>query len=237
MPILFQYHPEVLERYPNIVGGVIRAEGVTNGETPKGLLRLYEEEQKAVLERIGDTSLSEIESLNAWRRAFRAFGANPTKYRSAAEALLRRLTKKGDIPSIITLVDLANLVSIRHALPVAAFNTEAIQGPITVQYSDGTEWFRPLGRDKPEHPSEGEVIFSDENRMVVARRWCWRQSVESAAGPGTSSVVITVEAQHEEGQQVIPQALEDLLELLAVYAGGEFKADVLDKRQPSFLVE
>ena len=39
--------------------------------------------------------------------------------RSAAEALLRRLTKQGSIPSINTLVDIGNLVSIRYALPVA----------------------------------------------------------------------------------------------------------------------
>ena len=49
------------------------------GPTPEGLLQTYTEEQTAVLEKIGDTPLSEIESLNAWRRAFRAFGANPTK--------------------------------------------------------------------------------------------------------------------------------------------------------------
>ena len=156
MPTTFHYHPDVLISYPNIVGGVILAEGVTNGPTPEGLLRAYLDEQQTVLARIGTTPLSEIESLNAWRRAFRAFGANPTKYRSAAEALLRRLTKKGDIPSIIGLVDLANMVSIRYALPVAAFNTGSIQEPVTVHFSDGSEKFTPLGRGDPEHPADGE---------------------------------------------------------------------------------
>jgi DNA/RNA-binding domain of Phe-tRNA-synthetase-like protein len=236
MTIIFQYHPDVLASYPNIVGGVILAEGVTNGPTPAGLLQAYQDEQRAVLDRIGDTPLSEIESLNAWRRAFRGFGANPTKYRSAAEALLRRLTKKGDIPSIISLVDLANMVSIRHALPVAAFNTQSIQGPVTVRFSDGSEWFRPLGRGEPEHPAGGEVIFSDEIRMVIARRWCWRQSVESAAGPETTRALITVEAQHPAGRQVVEKALGDLLELLPEYSGGSFQSTVLDANQPVFKV-
>jgi DNA/RNA-binding domain of Phe-tRNA-synthetase-like protein len=232
----FQYHPDVLASYPNIIGGVITAEGVTNGPTPEGLLQAYKEEQQAVLERIGDTPLSEIESLSAWRRAFRAFGANPTKYRSAAEALLRRLTKKGDIPSIISLVDIANMVSIRHALPVAAFNTHSIQGPVTVHFSNGSEWFKPLGRGEPEHPAEGEVIFSDENRMVVARRWCWRQSAESAAGPDTTRAIITVEAQHPAGRQVVEEALGDLLELLEAFTGGSFQSAILDANQPVFKV-
>ena len=234
MPTTFQYHPDVLISYPNIVGGVILAEGVTTGPTPEGLLQAYLDEQQTVLARIGTTPLSEIESLNAWRRAFRAFGANPTKYRSAAEALLRRLTKKGDIPSIIGLVDLANMVSIRYALPVAAFNTGSIQEPVTVHFSDGSEKFTPLGRGDPEHPADGEVVFSDENQMVVARRWCWRQSAESAAGPDTTRVIVTVEAQHPDGRQVIEEALSDLLGLLTEHFGGSLQSAVLDVNQPRF---
>ena len=213
------------------------AEGLSAGRTPEGLLDTYLEEQQAVLARIGDTPLSEIESLNAWRRAFRAFGANPTKYRSAAEALLRRLTKKGDIPSINGLVDMANLVSIRYALPVAAFNTASVEGSITVHYSDGSEWFTPLGRGEPEHPAEGEVVFSDENQLVVARRWCWRQSAESAAGPGTSRAVITVESQHPVGRSAVEQALNDLLELLGEHFGGSYQSAILDADSLFFSVE
>jgi hypothetical protein len=40
---------------------------VKNGQTPPELLALYQEEQRKVLERIGDTPLSQIESLAAWR--------------------------------------------------------------------------------------------------------------------------------------------------------------------------
>ena len=152
--------------------------------------------------RIGDTPLSELPSLSAWRRAISAFGVSPTKYRSAAEALLRRLTKKGDIPSINTLVDIANLVSIRYGLPVAIFDTRQISGAITVHYADGGERYMELGSGEIMHPEVGEVIFSDETRMVVARRWCWRQSATSAANEGTSDAVVTVEAHHDGERRI-----------------------------------
>lgn len=234
MPTIFQYHPDVLLAFPQITGGVILAEDLASGPTPAKLLQAYQAEQQTVLERIGSKPLSEIESLNAWRRAFRTFGADPTKYRSAAEALLRRLTKKGDIPSITGLVDLANMVSIRYALPVAAFETKSVREPITVHFSNGGEFFTPLGQDPPENPVEGEVIFSDENRLVVARRWCWRQSLESAAGPKTTRAVITVEAQHPESRQEIENALSDLRELLSEYFGGSHQSAVLDANNPRF---
>src|SRR6476659_220257 len=119
---LFRYDPPIVERFPGVVGGVIRAGGVANGPTPAALAAAFDVAQAEVIARIGATPLSELPSLAAWRRAFRAFGVDPPQYRSAAEALIRRLTKQGALPRIATLVDLANLVSIRHALPVAVFD-------------------------------------------------------------------------------------------------------------------
>lgn len=227
----FQYHPDILARFPHICGGVTLARGLRNGPMPDGLRDAYLAEQQAVLTRIGSTPLSEIESLSAWRGAFRAFGVEPTQYRSAAESLLRRLTKKGDIPSINTLVDLGNLVSLRYALPVAVFDTQALKGAITVHFADGSENFTPLGESAAEHPEPGEVVFSDENKLVIARRWCWRQSDESAARESTTDAIITIEAQHGGGQRDVEAALSDVLALLGEYSGGAWVSGVLGQTQ------
>ncbi|MBN1146971.1 MAG: hypothetical protein JXA78_06935, partial [Anaerolineales bacterium] len=204
---LFKYHPDILPSFPNLSAGVILAQEVSNGPAPQGLQAAFLAEQRAVLGRIGDTPLSEIETLAAWRGAFRVFGVNPTKYRSAAEALLRRLTKKGDIPSINILVDICNLVSIRYALPVAAFDRRAMSGGITVRFAEGHERFTPLFETQAEYPELGEVIFVDQAGLVAARRWCWRQSDESAANEQTRQVIITTEAQHTGGRSDIQAAV------------------------------
>ena len=229
---IFRYHPDILARYPSVVGGAILAQGMSNGPTPDSLRATFQAEQQATLQRIAGTPLSQIESLAAWRNAFRGFDVDPTQYRSAAEALLRRLTKKGDIPSINLLVDLANLVSIRYALPVAVFDTHALQGTVTVHFADGTERYTTLGQAEVEHPQPGEVVFSDETGLVIARRWCWRQSEQSAAQPGTTNAIITVEAHHAGGHRDIEAALNDLLELLAKYTGGNFIYGILDAKNP-----
>ena len=109
--VRFAYDPEVAARFTSVAGGVVHAEGVSNGPSPAGLVAAFEAEQQKALARIGDTPLSELPTLAAWRRVFRAFGVDPTAYRSAAEALLRRLTKQGSIPSINALVDIGNLVA------------------------------------------------------------------------------------------------------------------------------
>jgi DNA/RNA-binding domain of Phe-tRNA-synthetase-like protein len=214
----FTYDPAIVERYPSIVGGVLHATGVSNGPSAPALVAAFEEEQAAVLARLGDTPLSEVPSLAAWRRAFRAFGADPTGYRSAAEALLRRLTKQGSIPTINTLVDIGNLVSIRYALPVAMFDVASIAGGLTVRFATGDESFVDLGTGEREAPAAGEVIFIDEADHVAARRWCWRQSAGSASQATTTGVLVTVEGHHEGARADIETATADLEALLRTYA-------------------
>lgn len=211
---VFRYAPEVLERFPSIRGGAIRASGLANGPAPPSLAEAYRTEQAAALERIGDTPLSELPTLAAWRRVFAAFGVKPTQYRSAAEALLRRLTKQGSIPTINLLVDLGNLVAIRHALPVAVFDQASVTGTTTVRFATGDERFTDLGSEVAGHPEPGEVVFVDGAGLVSARRWCWRQSAESAARPDTVKALITVEAHHDSAADAVSRATRDLVSLL-----------------------
>lgn len=214
----FRYDPEIVSRYPTIVGGVIHATGVINGPTTPALAAAYVVAQREAIARIGSTPLSEIPSLAAWRRAFRGFGVDPTQYRSAAEGLLRRLTKQGDVPSIGTLVDLANLTSIRHAVPVAVFDIGRMAGGATVRFARGDEPWADLGASTTEHPEPGEVVFVDEADVVVARRWCWRQSLASAAHPDTTEILVTVEGHHDGAEPDVAAALDDLEALLATHA-------------------
>lgn len=231
---IFRYSPDLLDRYPALVGGVILAGGVTNGATPDALRVAYEAEQQAVLARIGDTPLSQIPSLAAWRGAFRLFGVDPTQYRCAAEALLRRLTKKGGIPSINTLVDIGNLVSIRYALPVALFDLRAVSGALTVRFAGGSERYTTLGDAEIEHPEPGEVVFTDDAALVHARRWCYRQSEQSAVRADTTAVLVTVEAHHATARADVEAAVADLESLIRTYAGAEGRQDILDATHPEF---
>lgn len=231
----FQYAPEIVERYPQIVGGVIHATGVANGPTSPALAATFRLAQQEAIDRIGATPLSEIPSLAAWRRAFRAFGVDPTQYRSAAEGLLRRLTKQGDVPSLGTVVDVANMTSIRHALPVAVFDVRRLAGGITVRSARGDEPWADLGASVTDHPEPGEVIFVDEADVVAARRWCWRQSVASAAHDDTSEILVTVEGHHDEARRDVTEALDELEVLLIRHASAAtIRRAVLTAREPVF---
>jgi DNA/RNA-binding domain of Phe-tRNA-synthetase-like protein len=232
---LFRYDSGLLERFPTIVGGVVHARGVANGPSTPALAAAFGAEQERTFERIGDEPLGTVPSLAAWRRAFTAFGVEPTRYRSAAEALLRRLTKHGNVPSVSLLVDLGNLVSLRYGIPVAVFDLAQPVGGITVRFAQGTEEFTDLGAETVEHPDPGEVIFVDEADAVHARRWCWRQSAQSATGPDTGEILVTVEGHHETAAEDVSAAVADLAELLGEHApSAVLEHALLGTGSPSF---
>jgi DNA/RNA-binding domain of Phe-tRNA-synthetase-like protein/GNAT superfamily N-acetyltransferase len=217
---VFAYDRDVAERYPGIQAGLVHATRLANGPSPPALLEAYRAEQRAAAERLSATALADMPSIIAWRRAFTAFGAKPTQYRNAAEALLRRLDKHGDIPSISTLVDLGNLVSIRYAMPVAVFDRAGVAGSITVRFARGDEPFTDLGATEVSSPEPGEVAFVDEEGVVCARRWCWRQSAQSATSATTTEALVVVEGQHEAAGEDVRAAAADLVALLAAHQPG-----------------
>ena len=231
---MFGYADAVIDRFPTIRAGVIHATNLVNGPSSPALLEAYRAEQRNVSERLSASAIAELPSIAAWRRVFTGFGAKPTQHRNAAEALLRRLGKQGEIPSVSTLVDIGNLVSIRYAMPVAVFDLADIAGSITVRFAAGAELFTDLGAADSVHPEPGEVIFVDSNDVVSARRWCWRQSAHSATRPSTVDALLVIEGHHDSAEQEIASALGDLTSLLASdQPGSKTTSYVLSASRPT----
>ena len=61
------------------------------------------------------------------------------------------------------------------------------------------------------------MVFVDEDDLVCARRWCWRQSDQSATGPSTTEALVVVEGHHETADQDVQAAAADLIALLAAH--------------------
>jgi DNA/RNA-binding domain of Phe-tRNA-synthetase-like protein len=130
---------------------------------------------------------------------------------------------------------MANLVSIRHRLPVAVCDQRPVTGVTTVRFANGDERFTDLGSGSTTYPEPGEVVFVDDALLASARRWCWRQSAESAAGPETVEAIFTIEGQHAEAAQDVTRATQDLLGLLDDFQGqAHVTHGSLSANTPSF---
>ena len=162
----FGHSPAIWDAYPQLVAGAVVADGSSPALSVDDAVNSFYARATA---RIATISVSEPPEIQAWRRAFAQMGLKPTQYRCASEALLRRFSKEGVLPSVHPLVDLCNAVSMAYAIPIAVFDLAQVTGDLEVRHADGAETYLTFANEI-EHPAEGEVIFADATGHAHARR-------------------------------------------------------------------
>lgn len=73
-------------------------------------------------------TLKEMPSIAATRKVYRACGKDPSRYRPASEALIRRMLQGKSLYQIDTLVDLINLASIAYGYSIGGFDADKFVG-------------------------------------------------------------------------------------------------------------
>ncbi len=79
-------------------------------------------------EQLTTESLKQMPSIEATRRVYRACGKDPSRYRPASEALIRRMLQGKELYQRDTLVDLINLASIAFGYSIGGFDADRFVG-------------------------------------------------------------------------------------------------------------
>lgn len=103
--------------------------------------------------------ISRIPAVSASRKAYKACGKDPARYRLSAEALLRRVVNRGEIYQVNNVVDLLNLVSISTGFSIGGYDAEKITGEIVFGIGEKDEPYEGIGRG--ELNIEGMPVFRD----------------------------------------------------------------------------
>lgn len=131
---------------PGFVGAAVEAE-VVNTE--------YSAELWAEIEALGEKykteytteTIKQISGIEATRRVYRACGKDPSRYRPAAEALIRRMLQGKKLYQIDTLVDLINLASIAYGYSIGGFDADKFVGnTLTLGIGREGEPYEGIGR-------------------------------------------------------------------------------------------
>ncbi|UCG67265.1 MAG: hypothetical protein JSW12_09885 [Deltaproteobacteria bacterium] len=217
----FSHALEIWHQFPQLVPGLLVVDGIHPQVDIETQLDAWYQRARERLSRGPESQMPEI---SAWRQVYAQMGLKPTKYRSAAEALLRRFRREDELPRLHPLVDFCNAVSLAFALPVAVFDLVKVEGYLEVRYAKGTEEYLAFSGET-ETPQPGEVIFADAANHAHARRWTFRQSRRSTVGPKTTHMLIISEALHRSAATDI-QALIDVLakEITALWSPPRYQA-------------
>lgn len=150
--------------------------------------------------------------LDAWREAYRAFGAKPKRTPSSAEALRKRALKDGQMRPLNAVVDLYNAISLRFAIPVGGEDATSYDGTPHLCRATGSEAFHTTVGGQPvvEAPDPEEVIWRD-NTGVTCRRWNWRQGPRTQITEGSRDMWFVLERLDPMPIEALLQAGEDLI--------------------------
>jgi len=229
----FIHSPQIWQEFPQLVAGLLLVDNINPQADAAPLLDPWYQRAR---ERLSAGPESQLDEIAAWRRAYSQMGLKPTKYRSAAEALLRRFKREDDLPRLHPLVDLCNAVSLAFALPVAVFDINNIDSFIEVRHADGSETYQSFS-DEIEYPAPNEIIFADAANQVHARRWTFRQSRQSTVSPETSRALIVSEGLHDTALADAQALLNALKEGISSLWSPPQREAILSADKPKFEFE
>lgn len=227
----------VIERFPAFrVALVLALDLQVPAATPPLLAqRLHgvEAEAEAALH---DCTLADLEALQVWRAAYKAFGVKKTSYRSSVERLLKQIQQGRGLPRVNALVDTYNAISVRHRVPVGADDLDRVTGPLAFRRAETAESFQPLGGAPglEDPPKAGEIVYADASK-VLCRRWNWYQDARSATTPATRRAVLTVQCLG--GGVALEPAVAELRGWLAEHCGARTAAAIAERDRPRIALE
>jgi DNA/RNA-binding domain of Phe-tRNA-synthetase-like protein len=226
----FRISEDFFALFPDAILGVVAAWGVDNHTRPEdvdSLSRLLASAQKSLTDRLGE-NLTEEPRIRCWRDAYRAFGAKPKDNPSSIENLARRARKGELLRHINKIVDLYNVVSLSHFLPVGGEDLDRIQGDILLTRAAADERkVRLLGESEERAPKPGEVIYKDE-LGAICRRWNWKEAERTKLTEDTTNVVLVIEAIPPISREELEAATSDLSLRLRESCGGQSTVALLD---------
>ena len=175
----------VLQKFPGYSARVVYGYGLLNAESGGESSEILEAAEAEARRLFAGLAVAEHPHIDAWRSAYGAFGAKPSKFLCSAESLLRRVLKGEPLPRINRIVDTYNAVSLRHVLPAGGEDLDRLEGDLHLAFATGAEPFDgadPASSDA--RPNPGEVVWKDP-AGVTCRRWNWRQCRRTRLVPET----------------------------------------------------
>jgi DNA/RNA-binding domain of Phe-tRNA-synthetase-like protein len=211
--------PAVLELRPDYRALLLVIEGLRpapGDHASEELLRAAEDAARRALD---DGPVDGLPHVAAWREAYRAFGARPSRTRNSLEALTRRAP--AGLPRVNRLTDVYNAVSVLHQVPVGGEDLGRYDGPPRLVRATGQEVFDTVaeGVEVVEHPEPGEVVWCD-GTGVTCRRWNWRQGRRTQLREDTATALFILDALAPMTDEALGAAADDLVDHLS-RAGSE----------------
>jgi lysyl-tRNA synthetase, class I len=198
---------EIFALVPELSVGIIVLKGLDNS---KSVTLPFDKIYAKLREQYGNSPVSEVPVIAKWRSIYSSFGTKAKKSPCSVEALLKRIVKGGDLPSINPLVNIYNYMSLKSLMPMGADNLDKISGDVLLARATGDESFIAIGVNDIVNPKSGEVVYKDSEK-VLCRKWNFRECDESKLTKDTKNAILYVEDVTNVGVESVIEELNSII--------------------------
>lgn len=199
---------------PQFLGAAILAE-VDNTPTPEGLWNEINDSIAFLRKNFSPETIKERSGIAATRKAYRAAGKDPSRYRPACEQLARRVLQGKNLYSVDTIVDLGNLVSLSSGYSTGAIDADKIAG---------TEIELGIGREGEPYEGIGRgplniahlPVYRDEMGAFASPT---SDSTRTMLSPDTRRLLLLING-YDGDKSNVDAAATLTIDLLTRYANG-----------------
>lgn len=206
--------PEISSVCPDFVGACVEAE-VQNTPFSQPLWDAIHQQEELFRGTLTTESLKQITSIAATRRVYKACGKDPSRYRPASEALIRRMLQGKELYQIDTLVDLINLASIRFGYSIGGFDASKFVGDtLTLGVGRAGEPYEGIGRGLIN--IEGLPVYRDAEGGVGTPT---SDNERTKIDLNTRHLLVLING-YDGNEQRVKENAEFILRLAVQYANG-----------------
>lgn len=162
---------------------------------------------------------ADIPGVAETRAMFHRLDIDPTKTRPSSEALLRRVLQGKGLPRVNAVVDVCNLCSLDHQLPLGLYDRDLVKGSVRVRAGRENEGY--AGIRKQWVNLAGRLLLADDEGPFGAPT---SDSRRTSITSETSNLLIVVFSPPERAGGHLSAALEHLADLLTRYCRASVSA-------------
>ncbi|HAF63310.1 TPA: lysine--tRNA ligase [Candidatus Beckwithbacteria bacterium] len=218
-PKFVSINPDMAKAYPSIKVAMAVIRGVNN-KVDNDRFVTYRNQVVDSLNGITLDDISASRKISSYRKAIRESGIDWHKRRPTMEALLRRVAQGKQLYWINPLVDIGNLMAMKHQASQGVFDLDQVKLPAIMRKSGGGEKVLMLGDTKPITLQKGEICYFDRQGPFIVDL-CWRDAKRTGATEKTRDVMFLSEAVYDISRKDLDDVLDDLIATVTRYLGGK----------------
>lgn len=150
---------------PNLSVAMVILDELKVGQSTSSFEEYERETFKEIRSKLTLDETKDDPILRSYRNLYWTFGMDPTKLRVSSEAVLRRILKGMNLWRISDIVDIINLASAYHKIPIGLIDASKLKGDLLIRSAFNGEVFQRIG-GKTILCRGREIVVADEEKIV-----------------------------------------------------------------------